>query len=531
MKRLVIFISTWMCTAWVGTAWVGTACVVISGLAPHAARAADLLAVYQRALQNDPQLREAEATRLAALEAKPQALSALLPQLTGNGLISRERDSGSQNQTEALTLPPCVGGAAPTDINPCSPAGTPSTVFESFGFTGRTTTTTHHYTVDLKQNLFRWGNWVALQTADSQVAQAEADYQAAQQDLMARVSQAYFNVLGAQDDLEAQQVALLSVNRQLDQAESRYQIGLIAITDVEEARAAHDTTAAAVIAAKRALASNQEALRQITGDPFDFLAQPIEPFELATPDPVSEDRWVEMALQQNLSLVSSRLAADIARENVSSARGGHFPSLDLVGSSGKLSSNAVDVFPDGSPAGGSTLDQQQRSIGIQLTFPIYSGGMVSSQVRQAVYRHRAAKERLERVARQTEHDARDAYLGVLSEISRVKALRRAVESNQIALRATESGYEAGTRTAVDVLQSRQQWVQAQTDYAHSRYDYMLNVIKLQQAAGTLSEQSLQRVNALLKDQPPNPADRPSADLPPGQPVSGQPVPGQPAPVR
>jgi outer membrane protein len=157
------------------------------------------------------------------------------------------------------------------------------------------------------------------------------------------------------------------------------------------------------------------------------------------------------------------------------------------------------------------LDQRQRSIGIQLTFPIYSGGLVSSQVRQAVYQHRAAKERLERVARQTEHDARDAYLGVLSEISRVKALHRAVESNLTALRATESGYEAGTRTAVDVLQSRQLWVQAQTDYAHSRYDYMLNVIKLQQAAGTLSEQTLQHLNVLLTDTPPPPTP---TDVPP-----------------
>jgi outer membrane protein len=184
------------------------------------------------------------------------------------------------------------------------------------------------------------------------------------------------------------------------------------------------------------------------------------------------------------------------------ARGGHGPSLDLVGSAGKLNTNGVDTFTDGTPAGGTTLDQNQKSIGLQLTFPIYSGGLVSSQVRQAVYQHRAAKERLERVARQTEHDARDAYLGVLSEISRVKALHRAVDSNMTALRATESGYEAGTRTAVDVLQSRQQWVQAQTDYSHSRYDYMINVIKLQQAAGILSEQSLQRINALLTENPP-----------------------------
>lgn len=453
-------------------------------LCASAAPAADLLAVYQRALQNDPQLREAEATRLAALEAKPQALSALLPQLSGAGVVTREKDTGSTNTTEPVSS---------------NTAGAPALI--TFPFAGRVDTTTHRYGVDLKQNVFRWENWVALQRADSQVAQAEADYQTAQQDLMERVAQRYFDVLAAQDDLEAQQVALTSIKRQLEQAESRFQIGLIAVTDVEEARAAHDNGAATVIAAKRTLASTQELLREITGDPFDSLARPIEPFELANPDPISEDRWVEMALQQNLALVSSRLAADIARENVSAARGGHFPSLDLVGSRYKATSNGTDTFTDGTPAGGTTIDQTQRTIGLQLTFPIYSGGMVSSQVRQAVYQHRAAKERVERVARQTEHDARDSYLGVLSEISRVKALRRAVESNATSLRATESGYEAGTRTAVDVLQSRQLWVQAQTDYSRSRYDYMMNVLKLQQAAGTLSQQSLEKINNLLTDAP------------------------------
>jgi outer membrane protein len=453
---------------------------VIAASAP----AADLLAVYQRALQNDPQLREAEANRLAALETKPQALAALLPQLAGNGVISRERDSGLSTITQPLSSPP-----GPVRL-------------QTYPFDGRIATTTHRYGIDLKQNLFRWENWVALQRADAQVAQAEADYQAAQQDLMERVAQRYFDVLAAQDDLEAQEVALTSIRRQLEQAEARFQIGLIAITDVEEARAAHDSGAAAVIAAKRSLASTQELLREITGEAFDWLARPIEPFELANPDPISEDRWVEMSLQQNLALVSSRLAADIARDSVSAARGGHFPSLDLVGSRYKLTTNGVNTFTDGTPAGGTTRDQSQRSIGLQLTFPIYSGGMVSSQVRQAVYLHRAAKERVERVARQTEHDARDSYLGVLSEISRVKALRRAVESSATSLRATEAGYEAGTRTAVDVLQSRQLWVRAQTDYSRSRYDYMLNVIKLQQAAGTLSQQSLERINSLLKDAPP-----------------------------
>ena len=460
-------------------------------IAAASAPGADLLAVYQRALQNDPLLREAEANRLASLEARPQALSALLPQLNGSGTVSREHDTGSQNTTQ----PVAVGGI-----------GGPI-VLESFPFQGRTTTTTHRYGLDLRQNIFRWENWVALQRADSQVAQAEADYQTAQQDLIVRVAQRYFDVLAAQDILEAQQVALTSIQRQLEQAESRFAIGLIAVTDVENARAAHDSGAAAVIAAKRSLASTVELLREITGDEFGTLSRPIEPFEMASPDPVSEDRWVEMAMQQNLSLVSSRLAADIARENIGSARGGHFPSLDLVGSRYKLKTDGVSEYDDGRPAGATALDQNQRTIGLQLTFPIYSGGAVSSQVRQAVYLHRAAKERVERVARRTEHDARDSYLGVLSEISRVKALRRAVESNQTSLRATESGYEAGTRTAVDVLQSRQLWVQAQTDYARSRYDYMINVLKLQQAAGTLSQQSLEKINAMLTENaPPPPAD-------------------------
>ncbi len=450
----------------------------------HAAAAADLVAVYQRALQNDPQLREAEANRLAALESKPQALAALLPTVTGTVIANKERDTGASNQSFSFT-----------DVS----TGKPIVVVEHQDFNGRLTTHNHKYGVDLKENLFRWENWVALQRADAQVAQAEADYQAAQQDLMSRVAQRYFDVLASQDDLDAQQGALASVNRQLEQAEKRYEVGLIAITDVQEVRASHDSSAAAVIAAKRQVASAREFLREITGDLFDSLARPIEPFELTNPDPVSEDRWVEMALQQNLSLVSSRLAADIARENVSSARGGHFPSLDLVASRYKINSNGTSINADDTPYGNSSVDQNQRSIGIQLTFPLYSGGMVSSQVRQAVYQHRAAKERVERVARQTEHDARDSYLGVLSEISRVKALRRAVESNTTALNATEAGYEAGTRTAVDVVESRRLWIQAQTDYSRSRYDYMINLLKLQQAAGILSEQSLNRLNTLLKE--------------------------------
>jgi outer membrane protein len=474
-----------------GRAWLVLGLCILG----QSANAADLLAVYQRALQNDPQLREAEANRLAALEAKPQAVAALLPQLNGSAQIAKEHDEGYDNQAFTESFP--------------QPNGTLQTGVFQTPFNGTTSTTNRVYRLDLKQNLFNWTNWVALKTADSQVAQAEADYQAAQQDLIERVSERYFNVLSAQDDLEAQQAALVSINRQLDQAESRYQIGLIAITDVEEVRASHDSTVAAVIDAKRTLASNQELLREITGEGFDFLARPIEPFNLPSPDPLGEDQWVSMALQQNLSLVSSRLAADIARENIGSAEGGHLPSLDLVASRFKTITDVTNDYSTGGFEGSTALNQSSRSIGLQLTFPLYSGGAVSSQVRKAVYLHRAAKERLERVARGTERDTRDAYLGVLSEISRVKALKRALESNTIALQATEAGYEAGTRTAVEVLESRRLWTQAQTNYSRSRYDYLINMIKLQQAAGILSEQSLGHVNTWLKDLPPAAAEAPT----------------------
>ena len=453
----------------------------------RAAGAADLVEVYQRALQNDPQLREAEATKLATLEAKPQALSALLPQLSANGSYTRQRDSGIQEQTQLV-----VGQSTPIVFNN----------------DGTTKTTGHRYSIDLRQSVFSWANWVALKSADSQVAQAEADYQSARQDLVSRVAQRYFDVLAAQDDLDAQSAAANAIKHQLDQSEQRFNVGLIAITDVQEARAAHDSAVAAVIASKRQLASAQEALREITGESFETLARPVDAMDLASPNPANEEQWVQKALEQNLNLISSRLATDIARENISSARGGYGPSLDLIGSAGKTVSDGDISYADGG-VGTSTVDQNLRSISLQLTFPIYSGGYTSSRVRQAVYRHRASKERLERVARQTERETRDAYLGVLSEISRVKALKQALESNLTALKASEAGYEAGTRTAVDVLESRRLLILAQTNYSRSRYDYILNVLKLQSEAGMLTRQSLDGINALLKQAPPKTAD-PSA---------------------
>jgi outer membrane protein len=448
------------------------ACAVLA--LPGPARAADLTEIYHRALRNDPQLREAEANHMATLEARPQALSAILPQLGG------------------------TAGLVHDELNATSP------YFLGSSFVPLSTLTkgdTKQWAVTLRQTLFRWDQFATLQQADAQVAQAEADYRAAQQDVIVRTATAYFAVLAARDTLDAAEAAREAIARQLEQAEKRYEVGLIAITDVEEAKAANDQATATVIGAKRTLATAREQLRELTGDSFDELARPGDDMPLVTPDPASEEKWVKAALDQNLALSSARLGADIARENISIARAGHLPTLDLVARRSGLNTSATTGYVDPTTGAATTFPadnvNNDKQISLQLTMPIYSGGYAASKIREAVYRHRAARERLERTARATERQSRDSYLGVISEIARVQALKQALASTRTALEATEAGYEVGTRTAVDVLLARQRLFDAQTSYARSRYDYVLNVLELERAAGTLDETRLTRVNGWL----------------------------------
>lgn len=457
------------------------ACSLI--LASAAADAADLVTVYQRALQNDPQIREADALRLASRESKPQALSALLPQINANGSYNKiEQDNGRTQFTRA------------DPANPDSPL-VPINVTSSSDLKAR------QYDLSLRQTLFRWDQWMTLKRADAEVAQAEADYQFAQQDLIQRTSVRYFDVLAAQDTVDAATAALEAFSRQLEQANKRFEVGLIAITDVQEARAAHDQAAAAVIAAKRSLATARELLRELTGESFDTLATPVDDMPLVSPNPENEEQWVARALEQNLSVISARLATDIAKQDVRVARSGHLPTVDIVASHGDQDFDGTQLARNGGGASRAPADQTQKSdsIGIQVTVPIYSGGFTSSRVRQTVYLHRAARERLERANRETERATRDAYLGVLSEISRVRALRQALESSRTALQATEAGFEVGTRTTVDVLDARRRLFEAQTNYARSRYDYIVNVLQLQFATGTLDRADLEEINGSLRE--------------------------------
>lgn len=452
-------------------------------LVSQQANAVSLLDVYQSAMLNDPSIREAEANRLATYELKPQARSQFLPQLSLNGNYTTAGSDGNNTQVQ-YTDSGLI--AIPTSQEASS---------DSWA-----------YRLQLRQTLFRWDQYQTYQQADKYLAKADVDFEIARQALMLKVSERYFNVLAAKDTLVSAEAALGATARQLEQAEKRFEVGLIAITDVKEAQAAYDNTTAAVIAGKRQLATALELLRELTGEYYTEFKKPGDDLPLAIPSPQDQQAWVDTAMQQNLSMVSSRISVDIARDSISIQRSGHYPTLDLVASYGADNrvSDVNSTGPDPN-APGSTLtsafsteqDTTSDSIGIQFNIPIYSGNGTSSKVQEQVYRHRAAKEGLERVMRETERTARDAYLGIMAEMARVKALKRATESSQTALEATEAGFDVGTRTTVDVLTSRRTLFDAETNYARARYDYILNIIRLKQAAGILVEEDLAKINEWL----------------------------------
>jgi outer membrane protein len=354
------------------------ACLFVALASMGAASAKDLVGVYEDALKNDPQIRQADANRLASREARPQAWSALLPQLQGT--LSRTQDKQDGSEAQAL-----VGSSTGTPTQPVQPAdGSNASAPFLLNSTART------WSLNLRENLFSWSNWMSVKQADKEVAQAEATYLAAQQNLILRVAQAYFNVLSALDGLDANQASLEAISRQLDQANKRFEVGLIAITDVQEAKAARDTAAAAVIAGKRTLATAGDQLSEITGQKYDALNKPGDDMPLNTPQPADEDRWVTVSLDQNVSLLSSRLQSDIARENVRIAFGGHLPTFDLLASKSRTTSDANETFA-GSPLSlNSGVSDRQYTL--QITVPLFSGGLTQSKVRQAQYQWIAAKE-------------------------------------------------------------------------------------------------------------------------------------------
>jgi outer membrane protein len=442
---------------------------------PGAAQAASLLEIYQQALQSDPQIHEAEARRLAALEAKPQARAAYLPQVSLGGDWTRSEFDGTSVEIDSDGSLGSLTSASESEVR--------------------------RWQFTLRQSLFRWDQIVGLRRADKLVARAEAVREAAQQDLIVRVAQRYFDVLAAEDRLTSIHANRTAIARQLEQAKQRFEVGLIAITAVQESQAAYDNSVADEISAKRSLATGREFLREITGEYVPALSAPGDDFPLITPDPNDETSWVNLSMSQNLNLVASRLDERLARDEISFRRNGHYPTIELVANTGESDTEADRSF-NNSPFIPADSDGSSDSIAIQFSLPLFAGGATSSRVREAVYLHRAAREQLQRVTRETERQARDAYLGVISERSRVKALQQAVSSSRTALEATEAGFEVGTRTIVDVLDSQFSLYAAITNYYQSRYDYVLNALRLKQAAGTLEVQDLERIDRWLRERKP-----------------------------
>jgi outer membrane protein len=434
--------------------------------------------IYALAQENDPVVREAEANYLAAIEAKPQARSALLPDVSLSG-----DNSGSYSESTAG-----IGFAG----------------FE-LGSSSQSRSSNYGLDVAISQPLLDLVALRSLRQSDKIVAQAELNYALAQQDLIVRVAAAYFDVLAAEELLAAETASLEAIARQLEQAQRRFDVGLIAITDVQQSQAAYDNAVATQISAEQNLATMQYFLTEIIGEYVTNLRGPTDEFPMSPPNPNSADDWVSAAMEQNLALAISRIGIDIAQDDVQILRAQRLPTLTL---SAGLGTNSFDqlakTFDENGDLAGQPRprfgDTDSRNWSINLRVPLYTGGFNSSRIQQAVYRQRASRESLERVARETERQTRDAYLGVITGISRVEALQQAVQSNQTALRATEAGFEVGTQTTVDVLAAQDALRRAQTNYAISRYDYIINVLALWRAAGTLSEADISRVDEWLEQQ-------------------------------
>ena len=452
----------------------------------EAAAAADLVQIYEAAKARDPQFLEAGELRTAALEAKPQARAALLPQLFAGGEVETRTTDGSGTFLQVI------------DPNP-GPGVDPE--IEIFDVDQRISADTWRWQAGLRQTVFRWDQWQRLGRADAVVARAEVAYRAAQQDLMLQVSQRYFDVLAATETLKASEATLEAFTQQLTQAERRFKAGVVTVIDVEEARSARDAAAAGVIASKRALAVAGEALTELTGEPQSELERLGE--ELPAPDAQqrSEQAWVDQAVEQNLGVVAARLGVDIAKRDVRIAQGGYMPTLDLYAATGAFDEDATETVTnrnlDLRTKGPADSDGTEDVIGLRFAVPIFTGGATTSRVREQVALHRASRQRLDGSVRAAERSTRDAYLSVMADQARIEALRQSVASSRSALRATERGMEVGNRTIVDVLDSRRRVFDAERDYAAARYNYLTNLVRLRAAAGSLLPADLEAINAYL----------------------------------
>lgn len=422
--------------------------------------AENALDVYRLGLKNDPQFRAARATYRADLQKLPQARAALRPNFNAQA-------DASQNNISIETKNSIVSRPA-----------------------GRADFTSTDLSLSLTQPLYNAPAFAGLRQAQAEVRRAEAQFAAAKQDLIVRVAEAYIAVLAAQDNLELAGAQKAANGRQLEVVEGRLEVGLSTITDVNQARARFELDVAAEIEANNLLRDAHQGLREITGQRATSVATLLRDAPLIEPDPPDIVKWVELALKQNLTLAAARETAQIALEEVKRQRAGHLPTLDLVGSASRTDDQGSVTGP------GVKIDRTE--IGLQLTVPIYQGGLISALTKEAGFRYSAAQQDLETQRRAVERATRAAFLGVVGGTARIRATRQSVLASQSVVEAKREGFEAGINTNLEVLDAQRDLFIASRNALRARYDYILQLLRLKQAAGTLSEQDLIAFSSWLK---------------------------------
>lgn len=425
--------------------------------ASGAAYGADLVQVYREAQSNDPTYSAARATLEAGREKEPQGLSGLLPSLTLS-----ENTTWNQNE---VTFRSGI-------FQPAKPR------YNSNG-----------YTLSLSQPLFRWQNWVAYGQSKLQVAQAEANFVQAQQDLVLRVSQAYFDLLYANENLAAVRANKTAIEQQLESAKKNFEVGTATITDTHEAQSRYDLAVAQELAAENDLEVKRRTLQAIIGKVPDAIAPLKADVALSPPQPASMDKWVEAAEKDGTNVQIQQAAADIAAREVERQAAGHYPSVDLVAAKGRsntLASTSIGM-----------TETDFQNVGVQLNIPLFQGGLVTSRTREAAANRNAALSNLEAARRTAALAARQYYLGVVSGLAQVKALEAALASSQLALESNRLGYEVGVRINIDVLNAEQQVYVTRRDLAKAKYDTLIAQLRLKAAVGALGEDDVRQVNGLL----------------------------------
>ena len=442
---------------------LGLLLISMSSLAPLLSLAADeqnLLDIYQIAVNSDPTWAAARSGNLAAQEKIEQGKALYRPTVNVTS-------DATHSETDIRYL----GGNAVFRN-----AGHES--FEVFG-----------YGVNFNQPILRRENWVQYKQAQTQVSQADKQLIQSQQELMLRTSQAYFDVLLAQDQIDLINSQKAAISKQLEQAKANFDVGNATITDVNEAQARYDLLTAQEITAINDAEVRKRAVQAIIGQLPSRLATVRNDLQTRAPEPLNMDKWVDLAAQNNLALSIQQEALTLATQEIDRMNAGHWPTLDMVGS-------YTDTRAGGS-ANGFGSDLQNATIGLKLNIPLYQGGAVNSRVREAIAKQQQARDQLEAARRKSELDTRQAYLGLTGSVAQVQAYEQALKSSQSQLDSTNLGYEVGVRNSVDVLNAQQQLFTAKRDLLQSRYAYLMNVLKLRSAVGLLNENDLAEVNQRL----------------------------------